>query len=616
MLVVALLCRPYLGISGDARVYVGRALANLDPAVVGRDLMYSGDGQSGFSVFPSLLTAAVALLGAPVASAVVALLALAAWTGAAALLLRWWAPSADRRLLLTATLLLPCAYSGLLIRFGEAAAIPRPFAEAVVFVGLAALLAGKPLAATALMAAATGLHPIVALPGWGVMLVHAGRADRRWFAVAAGLAAAILLAAWLGAPVARRLFQPMDAAWSRGLETTAPYLFLRTWDAAVWGRTLVQAVTIGLGAALLGGRSRTLAVSVLAVAATTLVASFGLGDVARSVLVLQLQPWRSLWLLAFLSAASFPIVLFALWGLGAKGRLGAAALVVAWLSLDVPVAAVFASGASILMFMRIRSPLPTVALVFGWAGCAAAAVLFVTLQTSAILSLVSGHAYSAPVEPHILALLDVNRVVLVVVLLAACAAWSDVRVDAAVGWVAAVCATASAVFFWDARSPSRRVLEDARAAREVRMLVASRPGSIEWLGGDLQPLMLAGRPAWQSYLQSSSNVFSRAQAVEWSRRTNALVASGVGPSSLLDRFPHRPSAVLWSPSLAALEHFCSRRPAPAWIVTPVAADTLVDAPGGWKIWTAPLSEPTLDDGTHRVIAVNRYAFIPCGGDPA
>jgi hypothetical protein len=46
-----LLSRPYLGIVQDAYVYMGRALADLDPGGVGRDLMFVHDGQFGFTLF-------------------------------------------------------------------------------------------------------------------------------------------------------------------------------------------------------------------------------------------------------------------------------------------------------------------------------------------------------------------------------------------------------------------------------------------------------------------------------------------------------------------------------------------------------------------------------------
>ena len=61
-LTVFLLTHSAPGITGDAKIYIGRALADLDPAGVGRDMMFVLDGQSTFSVFTPLARALVAKL--------------------------------------------------------------------------------------------------------------------------------------------------------------------------------------------------------------------------------------------------------------------------------------------------------------------------------------------------------------------------------------------------------------------------------------------------------------------------------------------------------------------------------------------------------------------------
>jgi hypothetical protein len=60
---IFLLSRPYQGIIQDAYIYMGRALADLDPNGVGRDLMFVHDGQFGFSLFRFAATAMTALSG-------------------------------------------------------------------------------------------------------------------------------------------------------------------------------------------------------------------------------------------------------------------------------------------------------------------------------------------------------------------------------------------------------------------------------------------------------------------------------------------------------------------------------------------------------------------------
>lgn len=104
-----LLLHPYRGIEGDARLYVGRALADLDPAGIGRDLMFVHDGQSRFSLFPALLRGLVGALGPAWAALAVSLAGLAAWfTAAVALAVRLG--GTGRWIVLAAVVVLPISY--------------------------------------------------------------------------------------------------------------------------------------------------------------------------------------------------------------------------------------------------------------------------------------------------------------------------------------------------------------------------------------------------------------------------------------------------------------------------------------------------------------------------
>ena len=63
-----LLMHPYSGIVQDARIYIGRGVADRDPAGVGRDVLFLHDGQTGFSLMRKLVDAALSVMG-PGASA-------------------------------------------------------------------------------------------------------------------------------------------------------------------------------------------------------------------------------------------------------------------------------------------------------------------------------------------------------------------------------------------------------------------------------------------------------------------------------------------------------------------------------------------------------------------
>src|SRR5262249_1230409 len=164
---VFLLSRPYQGILQAAYVYIGRALADLDPEGVGRDLMFVHDGQFGFSVFRFVAKALVALLGPPLAAKALAITAMLAWSRAAASFARQLARGATVWALLIFAALLPASYGApYTFGFAEPLAIPRPFSEAFVLASLAALARGRSGLAFSCLIAASLMHPIMAMPGF------------------------------------------------------------------------------------------------------------------------------------------------------------------------------------------------------------------------------------------------------------------------------------------------------------------------------------------------------------------------------------------------------------------------------------------------------------------
>src|SRR5437667_6692732 len=68
-----------------------------------------------------------------------------------------------------------------------------------------------------------------------------------------------------------------------------------------------------------------------------------------SVLIVQLQPWRALWLAAVLAAAGFAPAAVGLWTRGGAARAALALLVCAWLTRDAALAAVPLAAAALAL---------------------------------------------------------------------------------------------------------------------------------------------------------------------------------------------------------------------------------------------------------------------------
>lgn len=611
----ALLFHPYMGLSGDGRIYVGRGLADLDPGGIGRDLMFAYDRQSAFSLFPPLLRRVVAALGPANGTLVVSAVALAAWTAAAFVLLRGLFGRAGGACALLALLILPTNYGGFELKLADPSPLPRPFAEALVLLALWALNGRRLVLCGALLAVAAALHPIMALGGVAVVAVVLCLEDRRWLLVGGAGALAVALGAALRLPLFGRLLDTMDQRWLAVLHICSPGLFLGLWSKMVWALTLAQVATVALAAAWLGGRPRRILLASLVVGVGSVAASAALGDFGHDVLVVQAQPWRCLWLPAFLAAACAPTVALRLVERGPSGRLALGLLAGAWGCVVLPPLSIclLALGVGLIVHAEVlKKELPRPALFAGWVIVGTVLAYVAVGETLAIVELMGGAPLALRLPLHTYLLQDACRVAAAALVIVALWKLAPVLRRADPGLVAAAaCAVlAFALVNWDASEGSRRMLISPEAGRQVRAIVASRPGAVEWLAGDLEPVMLAHRPAWQTEVQAASSVFSRDQALEWERRARLLVATGAGPPVLLARFPHLNPPAFWAPSPQAVRRFCGQPDAPAWLVQGIAPGAA--PPPEAIVWDSGWSQPRTMRADGPVFGVSRYAFVPCG----
>jgi len=255
-------------------------------------------GQSGFTIFPELMVFMVAAFGSSLAAKLTALVALVLWIAAAAALSASIAEGRTRWVILIFIVVLPAHYAGLeVFHYAEALAVPRPFAEAFVLLGLALFGFGRRFWAALPLVIAGLFHPLMALPGlaiyaWLLLFDPQTRVVKPIVGLASvGIGLACLVgAAALGVPVADRLFTAVDPAWRDILVARSPYLFVSEWPLADWTRTIVQFATVAIAARLVSGPVRSLFAAVALVAAAGVLTSLLFGDALGSLLVLQIQP--------------------------------------------------------------------------------------------------------------------------------------------------------------------------------------------------------------------------------------------------------------------------------------------------------------------------------------
>jgi hypothetical protein len=588
---IALLARPYIGIAHDAVVYIGQAMASLDPSGVGQDLMFRAEGQSGFTVFTPLATALVGALGPGRAAMAIGFAGLAAWVAASAMLCRRVAPKGVAPWLCLAWLLIgPGGYGGFgSLHFAESFANPRPFAEAGVLAALALFLADRRLLGGAFLVLAALVHPLIALAGLGTVWVVLAISDRRWLWLAPAGLLAVGAGAALGLPVVSRLAQPIDPEWLATIAFRNPYLLPGLWRMQDWAQLAAQGV-MGIAALrVVEARVRPYLIGALATAAggTFIALSTGLFP---SLLILQLQTWRAAWLLAALSAAVTPIVTLGLWREGSRGKALLALLWLAQLAVSVPVVSFVSAAAALAMLElerrgRIGEPRSSlVVTLWGAVALVAAGGLigtFYGLGRQAWTAAMVGVPFAELSRGGLLsaAALTLSAMRLV-------AETRLTRVPKAItSALVAATAVLLGLFGWDSRAPFAKATERAPLMRQADL--GSRAGQVLWLPDQTFAPLITGRPAWLERAQGAGDVFSRPLAIEWRRRVLQVVQPGLASYSQyqpdLGRSPAPPSRPIPSGRLASV---CGANGPAVIVVDRAALDRA--PPAGASLWRSPV----------------------------
>lgn len=576
--------RPYTGIRHDARLYTLLAAAGGDPAFVGADLMVGHDPVSGRSVYPGILRLLMEGLSLEQSAIVATIVGLLAWIGATLYLgitLNrrgwWWLPS------LVMVSAFPF-YGGLSVfSIAEQFAVPRGIAEASALVGVVMAFASRRVPALLAIGIAIVFHPLMALPA-GVL---AGVLAIRWTKgrVIGGVVIGVLgaLAIWLDPFVVggSRVFSD---EWLAVVRDRSPFLFLSNWQPREW---LQIAISLGLMSAAVVDpglrRMRRLFVSIAVVAGLGLAASYILGDLALSPLGVQLQMWRSTWLLHV--GGLLAIAAMSWQALETRSREDSARLLLALLSVSIPVF-VPDSGSVVLVTLALGLVIALghpggVSLV----GRTLRQVHLLSLVLLASLYLLSLYALVSGIRADIVVLVFPGFGLSV----AACIAGlmhlgnghRGIR-HIAIGSLAVICAVGMAS--WDARSEWAAYVESLD-----RPVIDSEPDDIVAMEDpDLGAWFIFGRPHYFSQVAGAGVVFSEDLATQFEvRRSRLLEIDFIGSHGYAHDLPAADREV-GPPKVEAIRSICAGEGGPTILALRRESPDLAA-----ERWVPPVRPPDL-----------------------
>lgn len=506
---------PYRGVVHDGRLYAVQALNALHPERFGSDLYFRYGSQDSFTIFSLLFKPLIAALGVGRGHYAVTLAGEAAFVIGLLFFVRTL--FADRREALFAfvgAIAAQSTYGGLgIFHYDEVFATPRPFAEALVLAAIASAFTGRWIYAGLSLVSAAALHPIMALSGLAGLGLWAALKDRRLLILAgAGAALGVLLGACSIQPFAR-LFEVFDPEWFDVVRQRCGFGVLTRWSI---GDYLGIAVGFQLAAVCLHWkdpmlRSLALVFSIASLAALALTLLGG--DLGHDVLMVNMQPWRALWLSRLLGNIVLGVLVLrarpdslSRWPLFAAAALSAASR----LGFCLPALADFVTFAAlVLYFVESRSDKH----IHPWIRTIVLALFGILSSSPAFFATMLSVRPSFAGEAAMLLVGAASFGLLV--------ALERGRMSGAGATVAAGLALGAAGLLNDRRTDWQLFLEQPGVSSGLAEFVGEE-SNLYWEDSPEILWFKLGRPSFYSCLQGAGAMFYRGTATDYARRGRAL----------------------------------------------------------------------------------------------
>ena len=334
LLFVWLLAHRYYGIYDDAVLYNLQAIARIHPELYGNDIFLRYGSQDSFTIFTRLYATLIEGVGVAAAGVAVVLF-FTAWFYCAAFCVARALASAEMAWLAVGILIVvPASYGGFnIFKAAEEFVSARLPAEALLLTAVAALLHGRRTPALVLTGVAALVHPLMALPVAALLVLLGIRQEWRSYVVAlAATVLALICAVAFWAPFAA--VSLMDTDWLRVVELRSNYLFLENWPL----RSLERVVLVLATLAMIWITSEDERIRRTMLAATTVTVGGLFATLVTTavpvVILLQIQPWRAMWITTVLAILLLPVCVVASWR-SRIGRSAALMLIAAWCLFDI-----------------------------------------------------------------------------------------------------------------------------------------------------------------------------------------------------------------------------------------------------------------------------------------
>lgn len=515
LLALWVITHPYLGVIHDARLYLLQSLHALDPSRWHDDLFFRYGSQDSFSLFSNGYKWLLAAVGIAPANLLATLIGDALWlAGLSLLACTILKVPVERLAVIGGVVALSAGYGSMgIFRYAEPFVTPRLFAEAAVMVSLALSVRQKYAWMFIVILLAFVIHPLIALPGIGIIAFEALRRDRRVWIILGAVLFIGLAGAELGVDPFSRAMQFYTADWFRVTSTRNSFALISAWGLADQARLAAVLFILGTFLTVANDRERRYAIAILIVTFLSCMVSFLGADIAHNVLIMNLQLWRALWIAHLAANAALLLLLL---------RTGKAE------RIPIAMAAAFSFLPTFLSAFNIIEPF-IVILCLSWllhkklrhdrARLLVAIMILILVAFTIALALYSVYfliALDQHLGQHLLTLLLAMATVLGAV-------WCFRYPPRASLLVAAIGILAANLFVSNQQTDWNRYVYGSGPDGGLTQFLA-HSGNTYWEGDNGAEALWfrARKPSYFSCMQGAESMFFQPMAMEWSRRKTAL----------------------------------------------------------------------------------------------
>jgi len=561
---------PWIGIRHDNVLYAAQSLRRLYPLNFQHDLYFLYGSQDAFSVFSPVYAAAIIALGLPDATLALLIAGYALWIAAASYLLSSLLRGFYFWLGLAMLFLWPADYGPLprILCLAEGFLTPRLFAEGLGILALGFFVREQWKWGGFAVLLCLALHPLMAEAPLlaGAFLL----ARKNWRALIAPVA---LGSAFLAAGIAfgisplDRLLMNMDAEWYALVIRRTPMVIWSAWQSQEWiSRTAVALCLLLTAGQLAKGMAAGLFRAAAAVGALGLLASWLGTGVYHNLLLIQIQPWRMLWLTQLCSWIALAWLIAEYWRRGRLLRYLLLCLCMAALTRDSIGGAVALLAAAALGYYANR-PVPpwprwaSFAALAALAGLAGAWLLDVTWSTSTDTALFADQGLQSPSVVWMFHAVERGAyAALGTLLLLAVWRWGDSRrahQHLAAFAISCGCFSVALAVSWFAAQPQALSSGGKRAVQAEFLPLIPPSATVYWQDNLALSWSELHRSGYASDIQLAGIAFNRGTAIEGARRMDRIRRLG-GDDALLETFDkqaRRRAKTGRSPATPAALHF-------------------------------------------------------------